>query len=193
MDNEARIKISLSEGKFEISGSEGFVDKQFDKLQGLIEKRLEKAPVLPVKPKNEKPAKGTENPAIVTETTHTENGLDQYDHIFVDDDDEDRIRIVVEIPGKNKVEKTQNAALIYAFANLQKGIKDVSISEIRAVCKHHGFLDTGNFASSIKKGDPKNYIIKGKSGSSKQTLKLTRVGETASKALVDELLKNFEE
>jgi hypothetical protein len=47
MDNEAKVSISLREGKIEICGSETFVKEQLDRFQELIDGKLSALPAVP--------------------------------------------------------------------------------------------------------------------------------------------------
>lgn len=183
-DKEAKIRICLSEGKFEISGSEDFVSKQIDNLKELIIESAQK--------KNSQSKSVNKHIEVVNQapiTTDEENSITKdgkYSDIFVVD--EEKIRIITDIPGNTASKQTLHAALIYAFAKKENGIDEANVDEIRSVCQNHAFLDLKNFSSHIKSGDPKLYLDKG-SGKDR-VIKLTRPGERKATELIDSILKD---
>ena len=179
---EAKISISINEGKFEISGSENFVNKQIENFKSIIEKSLEN-------PTIQNPTDTIKHVEIVSQspisTNSTSNKLDdKYSDIFVIDGED--VKIICDIPGNNSAEKTLNAALIYALAKKESGTEEVNVGEIKHICQNHGFLDKKNFSTHIKKGDPKLYLDKGNGNS--RVIKLVRPGEKKAQELIELIL-----
>lgn len=179
---EAKISISIIEGKFEISGSEEFVNKQIENFKDVITKTLEKptqqvnskmTSEIPIK---EKEIESPQKQAIVQD--------DSFSHIYVVDDE--KVRIICDIPGKTAAEKTLNTALIYAFAKHNLGIEEADVGEIKIVCQNHGFLDKVNYSTHIKKGDPKLFLDKG--SGKLRTIKLVRPGIKKAKEIIELIL-----
>ena len=170
---EARIRISLEEGVFELEGSESFVTAHIEKFADAIQSRL-KANSHRAQPKamsNTTRPKGPE-----TDTS----GLDE---IFAAT--ETGVQILKDIPGDSKAEKTVNAAklLLYGLGVFKQ--KDtVLFEEVAAVCKAHGFYDSNNLAANLK--EEKEMFVFGGSGK-KQTLKLTVPGTKTTAKLVEDL------
>ncbi|MFY0715286.1 hypothetical protein J1D01_16610 [Seonamhaeicola sp. NFXS20] len=176
---EAKISISIIEGKFEISGSEEFVNKQIENFKEVITKTLEKPTnVVGSKMESQFPVKEKQ---IQQAEKQSKVQDDSYSHIYVVDDE--KIRIICDIPGKTAAEKTLNTALIYAFAKNNLGIEEANVGEIKTVCQNHGFLDKVNYSTHIKKGDPKLYLDKG--SGKERAIKLVRPGIKKAKEIIE--------
>lgn len=182
MEEKAKIIISVSEGKFEISGSEKFVSTQIENFKELITNSVNQ-------PKKVQP-KATAMPELENKSTkqpssiQTNTGLDE--SIYVED--EDQIRIICDIPGKTKAEQTLNVALLYANARKIQGQESAVVEEIKTVCSNHACLDKKNFSTHIKKGDPKLYIDKGNGGS--RSIKLNRPGIKKAEEIIELIKQN---
>ena len=109
------------------------------------------------------------------------NRNSKYARVFTYDGD--KVYIHKKVPGNNNATKTKNIALIVLFA---KG-ESIYGDEIKALCEKNGCLDKNNFAGTFE-GDTKNFIKKGKKGSSKWTIELTMDGQEAAEALLEEML-----
>lgn len=184
---QAKIIVSVSEGKFEISGSEDFVTKQIDLFKDLIVKSFDNSVPKPDKLKGEKKPIEVKNQNPISEKEGQLEG--DYTDIFVVD--EDQIRIIVDLPGDNSKAQTISAALIYAYAKKQIGEEEANVEEIRTICQNHGCLDSSNFSRHIKSGDPKLYLDKGKGKS--RSIKLTRPGLKKAQELIDTFFENGSE
>ena len=182
-DNHARIKISLKDGEFELSGSELFVSQQIDSFRELIVDSLkDKNFELKTDHQNSIP----ELPVFteVKDAVETSNGnnAQSYPRIFHVDDD--KISIIKRAPGNNNARKSINTALLYLWASKSMGIKEVTFSEVRDLCKEQGCLDGANFSSHMKSA--KEYIIVEGSGKS-QKMKLTLPGSEKVEELISEM------
>lgn len=185
-NNEAKIIISPSEGKFEISGSEDFVTRQIENFKELIidsVKQVQPKPISSLDPENQvEQAEGNGGTSSEVETSIQ----DKYPNVYSFDDD--KLKLVCDIPGHNKKEKSINATLLYAYGWNQEGIEEVSNQNIKDICERHGILDKSNFAKYIKSGDPKLYTYKGSGSNTK--IRITKPGEKAAKELISQIEQN---
>lgn len=175
MEKEAQISISIRDGKIEVSGSETFVREQIEAFKEIILKTLSTVPPEPVLPQ----------PPIVggpTPVAPIGGPTSEYQNVLAFDGDQ--VKILKAIPGKNKAEKTVNAALIYLHGKSLKGEESATFKEIRKVCEEHACLDPGNFSGTMK--EHKELFLVTGSGKS-QVVKLTHPGKTQAVALVKEL------
>lgn len=179
--NQARIIVSLQEGKFEISGSELFVSQQIENLKEIIKMPANEAAKAPRKKDERESIQKKED--LNPEDTKQNIG-DLHPSIYALDND--KVNIICDIPGSSDSKKAQNVALLYAFAEKHQGKKESLVEEIRGICKIHGCFDQTNFSSHIKHGNPKLYIDKG-SGKAR-VLIITKPGENK----VIELIKSIE-
>lgn len=178
-ENSAKISISVSEGKFEISGSEKFVSEQIENFKDLITKSVSNIPkketVVREHSQNHSGSTSQEIPS-----KKENKSLDNYDEIYVED--EEVLKIICDIPGSSTSKKTLNAALLYAYGKKLQGDEVADVEEIREVCRNHGIFDSKNFSTVIKGGDPQLYIDK-KNGD-KRIIKLNRPGIKAVTELI---------
>lgn len=189
-NNQAKITISLNEGKFEISGSELFVTQQIENFKSVIERTLtdfdnQEKQVKSKLPDNgnspatkDKPADENESSKDISET-----------HPDIYAIDNEKINIICDIPGSTDSKKTLNAALLLAYGEKTQGISETVVEDVRNICKIHACLDTTNFSTHIKAGNPKLYIDKG-SGKATRTITITRPGEKAAKELIKSIEAN---
>lgn len=185
-NNQAKITISLTEGKFEISGSELFVTQQIENFKSLIEQTLTEVennttPSTKSSTKNESP-KSSEIPKSKSEGSIA----DLHPTIYAIDNEQ--INIICDIPGSTDSKKALNVALLFSYGQKSQGIGESSVEDIRAICKMHGCFDQTNFSSHIKNGNPKLYLDKG-SGKSR-TITITRPGENQVKDLIKSIESN---
>ena len=182
MEEKAKIIISVSEGKFEISGSEKFVSTQIENFKELITKSVNQPKI--VQPKATAIPEMEIEPASPPSSIQSNTNLD--DSIYVED--EDLIRIICDIPGKTNAEKTLDVALLYANARKIQGQENTIVEEIKTVCSNHACLDKKNFSTHIKKGDPKLYIDKGSGGA--RSIKLNRPGIKKAEEIIELIKQN---
>jgi len=184
MDNEkAKIIISVSEGKFEISGSENFVSEQIENFKELITNSV-----------TQLHSQSSKSHKIVTEKIKEksvpnltkENGVDNYSNIYQSDGES--LHLICDLPNDSKQQQTQSITLLYAYGQQLLGNNKANIEEIRSICSKYSCLDKSNFAFHIKKGDPKYYISKG--DGKNRTIELTRPGEKRAKEIIEAIKKN---
>jgi hypothetical protein len=179
--NSARMVLSISEGRIEIEGSEDFVEKHLEVFKEHIEKSLQRM-VDGAKAPAPAAANSVNKPTPAGAGTGESTGLTGYDHLFAKVDD--KIQVLKTLPGANKKEKTQSAALLVAFAHRAVGVEPVSFEAIRDACKADGSYDSSNFAGYIK-DDTANFVVTGKAPS--YSLTLTTPGKTKALALANSL------
>ena len=161
-DSAARIRVSLSDGSFEIEGSEEFVSKQSDVYKDLITKALQN-------PSTFRKANGV---------IDTEDQKDKdYGNVFHRDGA--NVKVLADLPGKSQKGKTISAALIALFAMGDNA--EVAFNAVRKICEDHSCLNKGNFATYLK--DEKKLLLIGGSGKS-LTVRLTQPGKAAANKLV---------
>ncbi|MBU3011128.1 hypothetical protein KO506_06920 [Polaribacter vadi] len=188
-NNQAKITISLNEGKFEISGSELFVTQQIENFKSVIERTLtdfdnKEKQVKANSSNNGNSSTKTEKPA--DENVSADDISEIHPDVYAIDNE--KINIICDIPGSTDSKKTLNASLLYAYGQKSQGINETHVEDIRNICKIHACLDSANFSSHIKTGNPKLYIDKG-SGKSR-TITITRPGEKAAKELIKSIESN---
>jgi hypothetical protein len=178
---QAKVLISVSEGRMEFEGSEEFVERQLAIFADLIKQSLRGAPAALKKATADK----TEHTEKKDQNERQEKGLEGYEHLFAKGAG-DKVQILKDLPGDTTAKKMVSAALLLALANTLAGKSVTTFKEIREVCKAHGALDASNFAPTIKeqKGD---FVFGGSGGS--QTVSLTVPGRKAADKLATELNK----
>lgn len=186
-NNQAKITISLTDGKFEISGSELFVTQQIENFKHLIEKSFNDFESIPKKVKTENPINSSSKVEEIEIDTKTEESIaDIHPTIFALDNG--KVNIICDIPGNTDSKKTLNVALLYAYAQKSLGIDETSVEEVRAICKIHGCFDQRNFSTHIKNGNPKLYLDKG--SNKNRLVTITRPGENKAKAIIKTIESN---
>ena len=180
MENQARVSVSLREGKIEVSGSEVFVNEQLDRFQDLIDGKLAALPAaqpLPSAPPLPTPDGDCASPAAPTEPQEN-----PYPNVIAIE--EGQVNILKAIPGGSKAKQMVNATLLYLVGLGLTGETTGDFRKIRELCKHHSCLDSKNFSLRLK--EAKQFFIVAGSHKS-QTAKLTHPGATKAKALAAEL------
>lgn len=186
-ENTAKIKISIKDGEFEITGSELFVSQQIANfkeqiVQSLQNKNFEN-PKINTQRLPEAQHKATEKD-IITDEIDNEN---KYERVLYLDDES--IKILKKLPGKSNQARTISTALVSAFGNLLRGNEETLTSIISEQCKEQGCLDSANFASHLKSAK-EYFIIKGGSGTKNKALKLTITGKEEAEKILNELNGN---
>lgn len=183
-ESEARFHVSLGSGTFEVSGSQEFVEGQIEKHSETLLDMINKLRHSSAGVKN---SSGNSELSTGTRTTDKggNNGSDvsnPFGNVLAFDDG--KVTIITSIPGKNSKEKTINAALLYLLGKDALGENKASFKEIRQVCEDHGFLDSANFAKSLK-SEKSRFIFSG--GPRSQGAKLTVPGTKEAKELAEKL------
>jgi hypothetical protein len=180
-DTTAQIIISISEGRFEISGSEKFVSDQIENFKDQIIQSFSQP--------NGKPRKPTTkaDDSTITDTGSNSDGtLESYSDIYTIDDN--KIKVICEIKETTVSKKVLKLATLYAYGKKLQGLESASVEEIKEECITHGILDTTNFSKHIKNGDPSYYIDKGLGAS--RVIKLNIPGTKAAVEYINEILAN---
>ena len=183
-DGNERAKFSLADGRIEIEGSEGFVAAQLAKLESLLHKMFEHAPVTSRGATGKQLPSDPPPPGPGASLSAAAGGaFEAYKHVFEKAAD-GRVSILQKPPGSGFLGQSQSIALLLTYANSLLGHKQTSTEDIRAACKHHGCLDSGNFSRVYQNTDGKKYFTV-----SSGMLSLTFPGTTKAKELADSLNK----
>lgn len=182
-ENNAKIRISLKDGEFELSGSELFVSQQIDSFRELIVDSLKDKQFELKTPESTEPAQ-ISSPSNTTDAIPESGGLTAKDHPRIFHVEEDKINIIQKAPGSNNAKKSVNTALLYLWATKSIGVNEVTYSEVRDLCKEQGCLDSGNFSAHMKSA--KEFIIVEGSRKS-QRMKLTLPGKEKAEELIAEM------
>ena len=182
-ESEAHFRVSLGSGTFEVSGSQEFVEGQIEKHGDTLSDLLNKLQQVRVGVNSGSSETNIDTPPN-DEPTNTGSNVDKPFENVLAFDDENGVSVIVSIPGKNSKEKTVNAGLLYLLGKDLVGETKVPFKEIRQVCTDHGFLDSSNFAQSIK-SERSLFVVSG-SGQS-QEAKLTVPGKKAARELAEAL------
>ncbi|MGB8993159.1 MAG: hypothetical protein WCD80_13980 [Desulfobaccales bacterium] len=171
--SEARIRLSIKDGIFEIEGTETFVSAQLQAFGDVFRKALsEPAKANVLMPDQHGPEEGPMDTQVA--------GFPSVFQIH-----EGKVKLLKHIPGAKTKEKTINAALICLFARSQQGIDTVPFSDIIEICTDHSCYDPNNFSRYLK-SDKQDFVFGGSRG--KQTVKLSVPGTKRAEALVKELV-----
>jgi hypothetical protein len=173
-DQQAKISISFKDGLLEISGSENFVSEQIKFFKDIIGEQFQQLP----KRKREEKGGDSNN----QNDGQISSQLQDYQDVLAEH--EGKIKILKQVIGKNKQEKSVNTALIYLWAKDKLGSSDVPYQEIREACEHQGCLDSPNFSAHIKSA--KSYILVSGKGKS-QSAKLSIPGKSQAIQLIQSL------
>jgi hypothetical protein len=167
---EAKIILSIKDGTFEIEGPESFVSAQLKAFEDIIRKVL-----------SEQIKAGVSMPKQLEEAKAVSPKAGDYSSVF--EVHEGKVKVITNIPGASKKEKTINAAFLCLFGSSLEGLDTVSYDDIRDICKDHGFYDSNNFSKFLK--SEKALVISGPRG--KQIVKLTVPGKRRAEELVLQL------
>ncbi|MBC7502496.1 MAG: hypothetical protein H7315_18665 [Herminiimonas sp.] len=169
----ARVVVSVSEGKIEIEGSELFVAEQLAQLNNVICQIVSSAARF---------ASGESN-AVEPRVQHASTqalSFGRYADLYAHRDG--RLQLLKELPGSNMAHKTISAALLLSHANLLLGSDSTPLEIIRKACKDHACHDSNNFAATLKR----EKALFRHSGSSYITL--SDAGRTLAESMADQLL-----
>lgn len=187
MTESARITLSANEGKLEIVGSEEFVAKNIERFAPVITQMLS-APKASARGSTNGAAGGGAAGGAATNGNGAGAGdgdwQSKYENVFALN--ENKIQVLVDLPGNSTAEKTVSAALLLALGNTLRGQEDTAYEEIRDVCKAHGAFDSPHFSETIK-AEKDAFIIAGAARSPNKTLRLTVPGRRRAEALADSL------
>ena len=184
--SNAHFRISLESGTFEVSGSEKFVQEQMDKFAEAVDDIIDKL-------RSHRLGSGSDNPGVASAKEAALPSKDQggqadqeqnpYPNVIVLD--EDKVRVIAEIPGANAKEKTINAALICLIGKGLLGANRATFKEIRDICKDQAFLDSSNFSQYLRT-EKSLFTVHGKGGGNLEA-QLTFPGRKSATELVEQL------
>ena len=165
----ARVVVSVSEGKIEIEGSELFVAEQLAQLNNVICQIVLSAG-------------GNAVSLDASAGTHEKpvKAFGRYANLYAQRDG--RVQLLKGLPGTNMAHKTISAALLLSHANLLLGTESTPLDLIRKACKEHACHDSNNFAATIKR---EKELFR-HSGSSYITL--SDAGKALAESMADQLL-----
>jgi len=183
---EARVKISIRDGEFELSGSELFVNQQLVNFRQIIDETIAKTKLSPISntQKVAVSASGIQQDDSIADDQSSELKVNPYPNaIHIEGN---AINILGTVPGNTKAKQTRATALIFLWAKLFAGEEAVSAADIRSACEKQGCLDINNFAAHLKTLK-RQVIINGAKGSSAATYKLTVPGKEEAKTLLEKM------
>lgn len=186
-DNNAKIRISLKDGEFELSGSELFVSQQITSFRELIVESLQKQKFELITPQTQSQPQQLQSPINQVSTGDSQENNEiktaaNFSRVFHVDNG--GIRIIKRAPGNNNAHKSVNTALMYVWAKSSMGQEEVAFNEIRDLCKSQGCLDSSNFAAHMKSAK-EEMVIQGKGKFAKA--KLTIPGLERALAIIEDL------
>lgn len=167
-------KIMLQRGSAIVSaeGTQEFVDATVEKWGHLLE--LGQPPEPP----------GENGGADSTKATQsTSDSTAKFENVF--DVHDGRLKIIQNMPGGSKAEKTRNTALTLLYGEYLSGNETISAEQLKGSCIDQGCYDPSNFASHLK-GLKERVVLNPKPGGD-YTIKLTAPGRRAAHELVTEL------
>lgn len=174
-EHAAYIRLSLTEGTFEIKGSEAFVAAQAERFEALIHELLQTKPEA-LLPRTE------ETPAQQNKSDAQQHPEQLYPRVFATAGE--GFQITAKVPGTNNAEKTANIALLLALAEVLRGGTGVSASAVQQAAKDHACLDAGNFKAGFKKRKTL-FVLDG--GAQTYEIRLTHPGREKAKELAETL------
>jgi hypothetical protein len=187
-ESNAKIRISLKDGEFELSGSELFVSQQIESFRDLIVESLKNQkfelvdPKLKVLPAQDQSSMEIPELSSASSSSTLSKTVMSFQNVF--HSDENGIKIIKKAPGANKQSKSVATALMYLWAVNSIKPTEVTFSEIRDLCQSQGCLDSANFASHMKSAK-EHIIVEGKGKS--QTCKITIPGKEKALQIIEEL------
>ncbi len=189
---EAKIKFSVKNKEFEISGTESFVTEQISNFKDIIQGSLGK--ILIDSTKAETTASNyhfiershDEHEAIEVEyeesSTDNKGSGVSCDNVIVIDGD--RVKVIADVPGENTSQKMINVIILYMWGKLQLGVDSLSFKELRSICEEYGEVDKPNFSAIINKQKKLFLTSKAQGG---QVAKLIRPGIKSAEELIKQL------
>lgn len=175
------FEIKWNNGEFKVSGTEEFVNSKLDEFSEILKGKLTTTSeknnfqMLSVPRNFESSVERSALPSI-----KPESGLsaEVFELIFAES--EDGLKIISDIPGKNKADKIKHTAFILLYGNHLKGKEYTTKKELMTCCQEHGCMDVGNFASIINSLKPKHILSTDKN----KTLKLTKPGQIKAQEVI---------
>lgn len=170
----ADVKLSMQFGasQFSAEGSEQFVTTMLEKWTQLAKE-------------NAIPSTSIGDVASTDQKSTPKGGGSAHEYENVYDEVEGNLKIIANIPGSNKADKTRGTALTLLYGHLLNGGHTTSADAIRDACVDQGCFDSSNFASHLK-GLKEKVAMNTKAGGG-YDVKLTAPGRKAAKEFVEQL------
>lgn len=166
----ARVFVSVREGRVEIEGSEEFVKDQLVRLQDVIVQIAGSAQSV------------GSNPGETHQPMQDKlSSLGKYAKLYKPQPN-GKIELLKELPGSNMAHKTVSAALLMSYANSLLGTEQTPLELIRKTCKEHACHDSNNFSATIKR-EKELFVHSGCS-----TIRLSDAGRQLAQNLAEQLI-----
>jgi len=170
--SDVKLTVQFGSAHFSAEGPEEFVTKMLEQWQQIT-------------PKDADNLNNTEQSANETSSSQTDpsSGVGKYENVY--DYVDGKIKIIANINGPNKAEKTRTTALVLMFANHLKSQELTSADAIREACSDQGCFDSSNFSAHLK-GLKEKIAMNPKPGGG-HDVKLTAPGRKAAQSIVETL------
>jgi len=167
----ARIFVSIWEGKVEIEGSEQFVANHLAPLQGVISEMSHAS------------EHSSERHGVLQQGDVAGNSpaLDKYMKLF-NTTPQGEIELLKELPGNNMANKTVSAALLISYANSLLGEEQTPLEVIRKACKQKACHDSNNFSATIRR-EKELFVHSGRS-----YIQLSETGKRLAQSMAEQLI-----
>lgn len=191
LNQVARFKISSRE--FEIMGPVEFVDKQIEKHAELInaflaqikeKQNLTRTPMEKEIQANRLSLPNSSEYADFVELPSANKSFQKYSSIISIDND--KIHVLVAVPGESLTRRMINLAMIYLWVKKQQNIESSTFNEIRDFCERHAELDKAHFAYYIN-SHKRIFLVEGAGRG--QIAKLSVPGLREAENLIDQMNK----
>jgi len=167
----ARIFVSIWEGKVEIEGSEQFVANHLAPLQGVINEMSHAS-------ENSSDRHGAPGQGGAQVNSPA---LEKYMKLFNTTPQGD-IELLKELPGNNMANKTVSAALLISYANSLMGEDQTPLEVIRKACKQKACHDSNNFSATIRR-EKELFVHSGRS-----YIQLSETGKRLAQNMAEQLI-----
>ncbi len=166
----ARIFVSIWEGKVEIEGSEQFVANHLAPLQGVISEMSHAA-------EHSSERQGIQQGGVQAISP----ALEKYMKLF-NTTPQGEIELLKELPGNNMANKTVSAALLISYANSLLGAEQTPLEVIRKACKQKACHDSNNFSATIRR-EKELFVHSGRS-----YIQLSETGKRLAQNMAEQLI-----
>jgi hypothetical protein len=167
----ARIFVSIWEGKVEIEGSEQFVANHLAPLQGVINEMSHAS-------ENSSDRHGAQGQGSAQ---FNSPALEKYMKLFNTTPQGD-IELLKDLPGNNMANKTVSAALLISYANSLMGEDQTPLEVIRKACKQKACHDSNNFSATIRR-EKELFVHSGRS-----YIQLSETGKRLAQNMAEQLI-----
>jgi hypothetical protein len=170
-----KLAMQFGSASFSAEGSEQFVLDAYHKWSDLSQNAKFSATVMAEKSALDGQSNGKK--------TNSEKPETQYENVY--DEVDGKLKIIAQMPGGNKADRTRNTALALFFGNFLRGQQTTSADDLRDACQDQGCYDSSNFASHLK-GLKDKVAMNTKAGGG-YDIKLTAPGRKAAQSFVETL------